>query len=216
MLTAPRPESNKKTYEPVPAGTHVARLYRLVQIGTVESVWQGETKNLMKIWLSFELCNEKKVFKEGEPAKPMTVSVEYTLSMGPKANLRKFVEGMIGTALKDEEADGFDVETLVGKACLINVSHTKKGDKTYVNVMSASPLIKGMEAPAQFNPSMILTYQKWDSDVYETLPNFIKDKMATTPEMATRAKYDKNKEESLKAQEKYDANEIDPEDIPFA
>jgi hypothetical protein len=40
----------------------------------------GETK--------FELSNERKVFKEGEEAKPFSISRELGLTMGQKSNLR--------------------------------------------------------------------------------------------------------------------------------
>ena len=220
-LTASKPAVNKQ-YEPVPAGTHVARLYRIVEIGTVEGEWMGEVKKSKKVWLTFELPNETKVFKEEDGPKPLVISAEFSLTMGPKSKLRPIVEGMIGTTLKDEEAYNFDVLKLVGQPCLVNVTHTHKGDRVYANVASTSPLLKGMEAPAQVNPSKILTYQKWDDEVYAGLPSFIKDKMATTPEMANRntpeenAKIKEIKEQLIKAQAAHDDQEdIDVNNIPF-
>jgi hypothetical protein len=43
--------------------------------------------------------------------------------MQAKSKLRPFVEGMIGTALFDKEADGFDFESLLGQEGLLNVVH---------------------------------------------------------------------------------------------
>lgn len=39
---------------------------------------------------------------------------------------------------------GFDVESVIGANCLLNVQHKAAGDKTYANVSSVMPLMKGM------------------------------------------------------------------------
>src|SRR5436190_13601596 len=107
-LTAPRAKSNTD----IPKGNHVARLYQVIHIGTNEFEFKGETKKSDKIRFTFELSNERKVFKEGEEAKPFSVSREFGFSMGPKSHLRPFVESMVGTALFDDEAYGFNFEDL--------------------------------------------------------------------------------------------------------
>src|SRR5688572_12631576 len=118
MLRAPRKET---TYEPVPKGNHVARLYQIIHIGTIPTTWQGQERMTDKVRLTFELSNERKVFREGDEPKPYSISREFTLSMGSKAALRAFVEGSLGTSLSDDEAYAFDIEELLGKACLLNV-----------------------------------------------------------------------------------------------
>lgn len=165
------------------AGTHLARCYQFIHIGTNEDSFKGEKKLFNKVRLSFELPDEMRVFKDGDEAKPMSISQEYTLSMGEKANLRKFVEGMIGSGLQNDEAYAFDVESLVGKACLITVIHkvSKAGNKR-AEIASASPLMKNQKAPEQINPSKILSYSNFDEAFFETLPSFIKDKIVTSEE----------------------------------
>jgi hypothetical protein len=41
-----------------------------------------------KIRLTFELCNERKEFKQGEGEKPFSFSREFTYSFGAKGHLR--------------------------------------------------------------------------------------------------------------------------------
>jgi hypothetical protein len=54
--------------------------------------------------------------------------------MGAKGNLRPFIEGFIGTKLHDDEAYNFNLEDLLGDACLLNVVHTgKDGNKKKVS-----------------------------------------------------------------------------------
>lgn len=221
--TAPKPKS---TYKPAPQGTHMARLYQMVQIGTVREEYLGKLSEFNKIRLSFELPLETKVWKEGEPAKPVSIHKEYTFSMGSKANLRKLIEGIIGTTLTDIEAYAFDVESLIGQACLITIKH-KTSEKGNVRdeIASASPLMKGQECPAQFNPSNILTFNSWSEEKFEKLPGFIREKIMETPEYKGRVtesdavaiKSMRNTENAQKVDREFDetGGDINPSDIPF-
>jgi hypothetical protein len=39
---------------------------------------------------------------------------------------------------------GFDLEAVIGANCLLNITHNQVGDRTYANVSSVNPLMKGM------------------------------------------------------------------------
>src|SRR6185437_4487602 len=140
------PPKKQQNFSVPPAGNHVARLYEIIHLGTVPTSWEGQEKMTDKVRLTFELCNERKEFKEGEGEKPYSLSREFTYSFGQKASLRAFIDGMTGTKMADDEHP--DLEGLLGDACLLNVVHSSKGDQTYANIQGASPLPKGMEAPA--------------------------------------------------------------------
>ena len=188
-----------------PEGTLKARCISLIQIGTVPVEWAGETKWLEKIRLTFELPEELHKFKDGEDEKPLVISQEYTLSMGEKANLRPVVEGIIGTSLHQEEADSFDVETIVGMPCLLNVKHKKsaKGN-VFPIIETATPLMKKMTVPEAINPLKVLTYEKWNQDEFNKLPSFIQDRMKTSKQYT----------EKFGAQPELE-EEVDANSIPF-
>lgn len=221
MTTAPRPQS---TYTPAPAGTHMARCYQVIQLGTHDEEYMGKPIKSNKLTLRFELPMETKVFKEDEEAKPISVSRDFTFSMGPKANLRKLVEGIIGTTLTDEEAYGFDVEKLAGMACLITIKHktSLKTGKVRDEISGASPLMKGQVCPSQVNKTKILTFGSWSNEVFDSLPQFIKDKITSSDEY-------KSKTGTLTDEEKANivalrtgeataqaiSKELDVSDIPF-
>ena len=42
--------------------------------------------------------------------------------------------------------------------------------------------MKNQKAPAQVNPSKILTYEKWEQTYFDSLPDFIKDEMKSSVE----------------------------------
>lgn len=218
-LTPPKSQSNRVL---APEGTHIARVTKLIELGTQESEWMGEKKRLYKIWLDFELLEETHSFKEGEEAKPFVVGSKYTFSMGSKANLRKIVEGIIGKTLLDHEAEGFDIEQILNEPCLINVKRTVKGDKTYTNIETTAPLMKGMVAKEAYNPIQKLTFEQWSKDLFESLPNFLKEQITTSPEYDTyvlNKMSDEDKDYIQKVRgafnSKVDESSIDVSEIPF-
>lgn len=128
-------------YEIPEAGPYPAVLVGLIGLGTQEETFEGETKSSEKILLAWELVSE---FDSN--GSPFILGQSYTWSLSPKAKLRPVVEGMIGRTLQDREE--FDLESLVGKPCTLNVTHgmTKAG-KEYAKIGGASKPMKGMATP---------------------------------------------------------------------
>lgn len=181
-----RPDKQKQ-FAPTPKGNHIARLYQIFHFGHVPTEYQGEKNQTDQVKLTFELCNEKKVFKEGEDPRPYSISTrDLTYSLGKKANLRKLVEGMIGVSLTDDEAYAFDIEQLIGTACLLNVVHTTKDQNTYANIQGASPLPKGMDAPPLFNEAKIVDVDSATLEQIDALPDWVKDKFKMSDEFDKR------------------------------
>lgn len=178
-LIPPKKESN---FEITPAGNHVARVYQIIHLGTIPETYMGEEKMTSKIRVYFELPNEVREFKPGEGEKPFSISQEYTFSMNGKAKLRALVEGMVG-AMNDDEADYFDLETLVGKTCLVNVAHktSAKGNE-YSVIMGTSPLPKGTTAPEPFNDPKVYSVETITQEQMMDLPDFLKDKIRSSLE----------------------------------
>lgn len=171
------------SYEPIPAGTYPARCYSMIHIGTIEENILGQTKKLNKVRITWELPTETKVFKEENGEQPHSISKEFTLSMNEKSNLRKFLEGWRGVSFTEKEAEAFDVTVLLGKPCLLSVIHKlSKNGNTYAEISSVSTLPKGMGCPKQVNPSFEFNYNPFSLDKFETLPDFLKDKMKQSEE----------------------------------
>jgi len=171
------------SYEPIPAGTYPARCYSMIHIGTIEENILGQTKKLNKVRITWELPTETKVFKEENGEQPYSISKEFTLSMNEKSNLRKFLEGWRGVSFTEKEAEAFDVTVLIGKPCLLSVIHkSSKNGNTYAEISSVSTLPKGMSCPKQINSSFEFNYNPFSLDKFETLPDFLKDKMKQSEE----------------------------------
>jgi hypothetical protein len=218
------PPKKNQSFDPVPAGNHVARLYEIIHLGTIPTSWEGQEKMTDKIRLGFELCNERKEFKEGAGEKPFSISREFTYSFGAKGNLRPFIDGMTGTKMVDGEHP--DLEALLGEACLLNVVHSEKQGNTYANIQGASPLPKGMIAPDLFNETRMIDINTSPWDEINALPDFIIKKMYSSEEFENRKRADemlggekvKNFRPKAVADDsviEYPTADINPDDVPF-
>lgn len=211
------PKQERKQFDPVPAGNHVARLYQILHIGTIPVVWEGKETLKDKVRLTFELSNKKKVFKEGEPEKPFSISREFTFSMAPKSALRPFIESMLGIKfLNDGEATAFDFENLNGQECLLNVVHKNVGGVIYANIQAATPIPDGMPVPSLFNPWSMLDVKTMPKEDIDTLPEFLRNKIQSSNEYMGRFGTNPYAPKQIEVNDNGAADiQFGAEDIPF-
>lgn len=130
-------------FTPHPEGAYPAVLVDIHDVGLVyNKTWD---KNERKADFYF-FCGEFKEGKDGEKY-PLLVRDRYTLSLGEKARLRKFLESWRGKKLSPDELKKLDLETLLGKPALLQITHNVSGENTYANITSIMALPKGMTAP---------------------------------------------------------------------
>ena len=176
--------NTQTTRELIPAGNYIARCYQMIEIGTVKETILGKEKILPKVRIGWELPTELKVFKEENGEQPMVISKEYTLSMAEKANLRIALKSWRGKDFTEEEARKFDITKLIGVPCMLNIIHkpSKDGTRVYEEISGITPLPKGIICPEQINPTFVLSYDDFDVQRFDKLPDFIKNKMVTSME----------------------------------
>lgn len=174
--------ASQTDYENPPAGVHPARCYRLIDLGTQKSTFQGETKSTRKLLLSFELLSEEPTERMSD-GRPFSVSRRFTQSLGDKAALRKFIESWRGRAFTPEElAQGFDISRILGAYGLVNLVQTERDGREYVNIASISPLPKTMPKPTGENEPILFDLSKPDWAVFDTLSDRLKEQISESPE----------------------------------
>lgn len=131
--------SKGSSFVPCPAGPHSAVCVDVVDLGMVPNKFKNGQKQhrCRLVW---------QVAENNEEGKPFLVQKTYTASLHEKAILRKDLESWRGRPFSDQEAEGFDVEVLLLKPCLLNVQHNEKGGSVYADVTSIMRLPKGMAA----------------------------------------------------------------------
>jgi hypothetical protein len=185
-------ESNQeRNFKNVPTGSHVARCYRIVDLGSQKSEYMGETKVQRKIMIGWELFGEDET---GQPlttddGKPMAIFKNYTLSWSENANLRKDLQAWRNKPWTDSEARRFDLKSILGAYCMLNVIHREVNGKTYANVATISPiptLIKQAGLPKPVNANQLFTISEPDMALFETFGKGLKEKISQSPEWQAR------------------------------
>jgi hypothetical protein len=111
-----RPE---KTFEPLPVGLEPAICINYFDLG-LQRGFRGKTQH--KVVLLFELETRK---KDGSP---FLASKKYTASLDEKANLLKDLQSWRGVAFTDQELKGFNLDSIKGKGCQLNLVPIRKAD----------------------------------------------------------------------------------------
>jgi hypothetical protein len=207
--------SDRKQFQIAPAGTHLARLYRVIDLGTQMREYEGKVTMSRKAKFFFELHGEDVYNKPLLTAdgKPLIQSREYTVSLNEKANLRRDLEAWRGKAFTEDELKGFDLKNILGHFCMVNISHRQKGDMTYADLkgVSAVPSIyKKQGLPEGINTTMIFNLDKFDETMFDSLSENIKETIKKSPE------YRSIGEQSKAYQEASSGSVADmDDDVPF-
>ncbi len=174
---------NGKTSELAPDGNHVAACVGVIDLGTQTYEFNGSAISNRKVLLQWELVNE--AMSDG---RPFMVSAEFTLSLHEKSKLRPFLENWRGRPFTPEELAGFDLDSLAGRGCMLNVVHevSKKG-KTFSAVKSASRMPKGLPNPAA---SVDVVIYSIADPIPEGIAEWIAAKIAGSEEKKTAAHID--------------------------
>lgn len=175
-------------FQLAPTGNHLARCYRIVDMGTQPNTYGT---NLRKILINWELHGDD---DEGNPlvnsdGKPLMVSGNYTLSLSEKATLRSLLEAWRNKPFTLEELSGFDITALLDKWCMVTIVHgaSKLNQKMYANVQTVSPVpqaIKKDGLPDGINKiaSLSLEPETFDQKLFDSLSDGLKKKIIDSPE----------------------------------
>lgn len=134
----------------------------------------GKPKRAHKVQIQWELPEQMIEF-EGEQ-RPMMVTKRYTLSHHEKAGLRKDLESWYGKKFSDkdlEQKGGFDVEKLLGRPALLNISHSDDGK--FANVASINPMRKSDQEPPAITKNRFFSLASPDPEVFLTFSQKTRD-----------------------------------------
>jgi len=183
-MPLPISESNGGgNFKKVPQGTHRAVCNLVVDLGMQRTSWQGQESVKPQVYLRFEVPDERVEYeKDGVKHEgPLSIGATYTASLSEKANLRHILESWRGKGFTPAELKGFDLFNVLGKPCLITVTHTEKNGKTYANITSVSGLPKGTEPPKAEMP--LLKYSADEPEALRQLPEWLQKKIGEAVNM---------------------------------
>lgn len=176
-LTLPVGSNGGGDFKRAPAGSHIAVCNLVADCGLQPGSAQYPAPK-RKIYVRFEIPAERVEYeKDGKQVEgPLTIGSFYTASMNEKATLRKHLEGWRGKKFSDDEAAGFDVSALLGKACMLNVVESESGGKTYSNIAGIGSMPKGVSAPNAENPLLYFDSDSGSAEL-DKLPKWLREKI---------------------------------------
>jgi len=164
MISDTTPESN-----PAPAGLHQAVCAFVEDIGDEDFKNDGKWKRKVVIcWELGELMDD---------GRPWMISQRYTASLNEKATLRHHLESWRGRPFTENELEAFDLETIRGVGCQLQIIHkVKESGGKKATILAIVPLPKGVAALPIHN----IDPPKWIADSRD------KNKAAMTERDAAR------------------------------
>lgn len=130
---------SSSSFRPCPEGTIQGILVDVIDNGLVTTTYNGEEKTSHKVSFAWQVDERK------DDGTRFLVFQRLTLSLHPKANLRKIVETLRGKKFTDEEAEaGVELDDLKGAQALLTIIQNQVGDRVYANVSGVAPLLRGM------------------------------------------------------------------------
>ena len=117
-------EDTGGSFTPVPAGMHLARCYRIIDLGTQKTEFEGNVDFKRKLKIVWEIHGED---DEGKPIvtsknEPMIITKDYTMSWGDKATLRKDLQSWRGKPFTEDEQKRFDLKSVLGFGRVMGVT----------------------------------------------------------------------------------------------
>jgi hypothetical protein len=211
-------DSGGGSFTPVAPGMHLARCYRIVDLGTQKSDFQGKISHLQKVMIQFEVHGED---EKGNPlvtakGEPMSISKNFTLSLAEKATLRKDLVTWRGQEFTPDQLRGFELKNVLGHWCMITAAKSIGGNgKEYTNIVSINPVpsaIKRAGLPEGFNKLAMFVIEEPDMELFETFGNGLKEKIQGSPEWRARNGDQPSPSKAAPAGSGFDDME---DDIPF-
>jgi hypothetical protein len=142
-------------FVPHPEGIHPAVCVDVMDLGLVETEFQGQRKMVNKVKIAFE--SEANT----EDGKRCMVSKNFTASLHPKAKLAEFLGKWRGRPVLPGET--IDLGKLIGACCTLVISHQQNMvGKTYASIDAVSKPTRKVAPSGTYDPAAARQrYAEW-------------------------------------------------------
>ena len=157
-LIVKEPEGKKRYL--FPQGVHDAVCYIVADLGHHTITFKKDnieiSKRVHQMMIGWELPVFRiEIEKDGEKLDlPRAKSNTYNMTLHKKANLRRDLDLWRGKSFTATELKGFNIKTVLGKSCQLQIVHEKseKDGNTYANIASIIPWVKSKPELEAENP----------------------------------------------------------------
>jgi len=183
-------ESGGGNFETIPVGRYKASCYRIVDVGTHNETYEGETKKRHSVFLYWEL-DEK--MSDG---KPFSIMKQYTLSLNEKSALYIHLCTWRNKKFTEDELKGFDLTNILGCTCELEVEYTSGGNPKVTAVYHPEG---GVQKIATANSQLAFDVDEYAADnkqmcdVFVELPEWVQNKIDESFECVAASKKESEK-----------------------
>ena len=132
-------------FKPHVEGIHPAVCVDVIDLGLVETEFQGEKRLVNKVRIFFE------TEQRNEDGKNCVISKTFTASLHPKARLAEFLSKWRGRPVVPGES--IDLAKLIGANCTLVISHQQNMvGRTYASIDAVSKPTKRLVASGGYDP----------------------------------------------------------------
>lgn len=166
-----------------PVGSHPAIIVWVAELWTAMSNYGKDDREQDLLRIFFEIEADVDVAQDWEDekieARVFVVEQNYTCVISSKSNLGKMISGVYGRQPK--EIKGFALDHLLGRKCVINVTHNDSG---YAKIDSVSTETKKMKYHEQEKESFYfgLNEEEFDLEKFEGFAPFVKERIEISKE----------------------------------
>lgn len=182
-------EGSSSAFKPVPPGMHLARCYRIVDLGTQTDPYGAKPK----IMLQFEVHSED---EDGNPlvttkGEPMTISKNFNAYIRSElSGLRKQLVSWRGREFTADELKKFDLRNVLNQWAMLSIVKEKKDDgREYTNIVTINPVppnIKKAGLPEPYNEAKFFDLDDPDMELYDSFSDNLKNRICASPEWQSR------------------------------
>ena len=192
-------DNGGQAIEKLENGVYTAVSSAIIDLGLQRNEQFGKTqRKFMMIWTiigeEIEINGEKQ---------PRTISKEYSFSLNEKSTLRKDLQAWRGKTFSEEELKGFNIITILNKACQLQIILEEKNNKKYNNIAGIMSLPKGSTIEELENTYYfdMENFETWGN--FQKIPNWIQEKIKKAENLESTGfdKYPKEYAEEIKEQE---------------
>lgn len=163
-------------YKPIPAGTHIAIIDTIAELGVQPGEFMGKILTPAKrIYIRFAF--PELILENGLP---MTLGKEMKAAISEGSELTKIMRAALSQELKNNDDIynyGSLVHTILLKPVMISVINENDKGKVRAKLGDCIPLAKSVIVPQHNIKGFLYTLAEPNPDVFAQLPNFIQEKI---------------------------------------
>lgn len=148
---------NMPQQELIEEGVYPARLARIIEIGDQEDKYGVKSR----VIFAFTIPSQT-IEIEGEKKQRMMMTFPLNKTSNPDSTVAKYVKALGGATWED----------IIGKPCMVEISHKTVNGVTRMNITNVTRPMAGFEVPEPDCDVFIFDFDNPSKDVYEKLSEF--------------------------------------------